>query len=106
MSEAKETFGPSLDLLCAACRSTDSFKRWKKLNWRPDSVIAKERSIDLRKCTTEDLVCRCPLCDYTDLLEHFDVLLADEGNIFCPICACEFKVEYVDLKRPLLGMMG
>lgn len=33
----------------------------------------------------------CPECEYTGTLDDFDVIGADEGNLFCTQCHKEFN---------------
>ena len=35
----------------------------------------------------------CPNCDYRDLLQCFDVLAADDGNVFCNQCGSEIPIK-------------
>lgn len=40
-----------------------------------------------------DKVITCPKCGKQDDLEGFDVLGADDNNVFCTACHCEFDPE-------------
>lgn len=79
----------------------------RKRKERSAKEVAAQCSIDISKCDPiRDLVCRCPYCGYTDHVQCFDVLGADEGNIFCTICHEEFPVEFIDPKPlPLFAGM-
>ena len=44
----------------------------------------------------EDFVEQCPQCGYVDNRDGFDVLGADEGNLFCNQCHSEIKPIDVD----------
>ena len=55
--------------------------RWKLVNGR-----ISDPNFDLHFC---------PECHYAGDLESFDVLGADEGNVFCPSCGLEVEVRVV-----------
>lgn len=42
---------------------------------------------------TGDELARCPLCGFVGDLDDFDVLGADEGNLFCNNCWNEITPE-------------
>jgi|GEM_PF-7122171 len=43
----------------------------------------------------------CPECGFTDDLDAFDVIGANDGNIFCPQCAHEFSAQPPARQREL-----
>lgn len=48
------------------------------------------------KDNDDEIRVRCKSCGFVGTIDDFDVLLADEGKLFCHACDAETSVETVD----------